>query len=191
MGELFGHQKYLSGFRVQGVGATLQGMSFAIQAALRQDILATLRSWKPHLPNISRIFISAPGSNEAVLFEEEVSPLSKGDPRIARIPFVTRRPTLSEAKRVLTLLLTVTEPPPASAPPPLKVSKHIVYYYQILQSSLLSAKIACFQAGLLSCYSGKGKFTPADKYSRPTDSLPCDENGTDAGIDKSCLCWPY
>jgi len=79
------------------------------QTALRNDILETLRSWKPHLPQVTRIFTAAPGSNEAVLFETEASPLQRGDPRVVKIPFVTRRPTLSEAKRVITALLAVTE----------------------------------------------------------------------------------
>lgn len=93
-----------------------------LQAALRQDIHDTLRTWKSQLSTATRIFVAAPGSNEAVLYEAEASPLSKSDPRIVKIPFVTRRPTLSEAKRVVTLLMAVTEP---EAPPQLPLPKVI------------------------------------------------------------------
>ena len=88
---------------------------------MRQDIHETLRSWKTHFSKVTRIFLAAPGSNESVLFEADASPLSRGDARIAKVPFVTRRPTLSEAKRVLMLLTAVMEPEAAPAPPPPKV----------------------------------------------------------------------
>lgn len=93
-----------------------------MQAALRQDIHETLRSWKHHFSRVSKIFTAAPGSNEAVLYEADASPLSRGDPRIARVPFVTRRPTLSEAKRVMTLLMAVMEPEARPVPLPPKVT---------------------------------------------------------------------
>ena len=70
---------------------------------------------------MTRIFTSAPGSNEAVLFEPDASPLERGDPRVVRIPFVTRRPTLSEAKRVITAMLAIGEAE-AALQPPQKVS---------------------------------------------------------------------
>ena len=95
-----------------------------LQAALRQDIHETLRSWKSHLLKATRIFLAAPGSNESVLYEADASPLVKGDTRIARVPFVTRRPTLSEAKRVLMLLTAVMEPEAAPAAPQPKVHSH-------------------------------------------------------------------
>jgi hypothetical protein len=44
-------------------------------------------------------------------------PLDLSDPRVRRVPFVTKRPTLSEAKRVVWLLGAVREAPsPAAAP---------------------------------------------------------------------------
>ena len=79
-------------------------------------------SWKQQFSKVSKVFTAAPGGNEAVLYEAEGSPLSRGDPRIAKIPFVTRRPTLSETKRVVTLLLAVMEPEAAPIPPQPKVS---------------------------------------------------------------------
>ena len=89
-----------------------------MQAALRQDILDTLQSWRPHLERASRIFIAAPGGNEAILFEAGASPLERGDPRISRVPFTTKRPTFSEAKRVMAVLLEVNEPDAAPSAPP-------------------------------------------------------------------------
>lgn len=70
------------------------------------------QSWKIHFQTVSRIFLAAPGSNELQLYESANPILSKSDPRIRKIPFITNRPTLSEAKRVMTKLLSVYEPEP-------------------------------------------------------------------------------
>ena len=94
------------------------------QAALDREILEVFRAWAGHLAAASRIFLAAPGANGAVLFSGKDAPLQRSDPRICGVPFTTRRPTFAEAKRVLQMLLTVSEPTgaPAPSPPPKKVS---------------------------------------------------------------------
>lgn len=96
-----------------------------LQAALRQEILSTLQSWRLQLEKVSRIFVAAPGGNEACLFEE-ASPLNRDDTRLAGIPFPTKRPTFSEAKRVMSALLTVVEPEKVFTPPPPQVRVYSV-----------------------------------------------------------------
>ena len=76
------------------------------EAILKQEILETLAEWKNVLDGCSMIFMSCPGSNRLVLFDKESS-LDKADVRLRRIPFIVRRPTVSETKRVLKTLLTV------------------------------------------------------------------------------------
>ena len=87
-----------------------------LQAALAHDIAATLLAWKSNFAAVSRIFLAAPGSNEQQLYKLGQPVFTKGDPRISNVPFVTKRPTLSEAKRVAIRLLTVFEPQPAEEP---------------------------------------------------------------------------
>lgn len=76
------------------------------EAILKQEILETLAEWKNVLDGCSMIFMSCPGSNRLVLFDKESS-LDKADVRLRRIPFIVRRPTVSETKRVVKTLLTV------------------------------------------------------------------------------------
>ena len=77
------------------------------EAALQQDILNQLQIWKEELDACNLIFLACPGSNRKAFFAGESAPFMKDDQRIRKIPFVTRRPTLSEARRVLRTLLTV------------------------------------------------------------------------------------
>lgn len=128
-----------------------------LQAALRQDIHETLRSWKTYFSRVARIFLAAPGSNEAVLFEAEASPISRGDSRIAKVPFATRRPTLSEAKRVLSLLTAVMEPEAMPAPPPPKVGAHSCSVMLNLEYTSLFGRTA---STYLKSRRGRGAFTP-------------------------------
>lgn len=76
------------------------------EAVLKQEIVETLTEWKSALDECSMIFLSCPGSNRLVLFDKD-SPLDKTDPKLRRIPFVVRRPTISETKRVIKTMLTV------------------------------------------------------------------------------------
>jgi hypothetical protein len=90
-----------------------------VQTALTRDIQETLRAWKPQLQECALIFVHAPSANAAPLFQGEAPPLARGDPRVRSVPFTTRRPTFSEAKRVAQMLLTLTaaEAPLAPAAP--------------------------------------------------------------------------
>ena len=76
------------------------------EGALSQDIHMTLKAWKNLLDSCSLILYAAPGSNAQVLLGDETG-LPKSDPRVRRIPFVTRRPTASEAQRIVKVLVTV------------------------------------------------------------------------------------
>ena len=77
------------------------------EAVLQKDIVETLDEWHDMLSECSLIFVSTPGSNRLVLFGGEHPPLDKKDERIRKIPFITRRPTISETKRVVRTLLTM------------------------------------------------------------------------------------
>ena len=77
------------------------------EAALERDVRDTLTEWKESLAECSLVLVAAPGSNGTTLFGGDEAMLDRGDSRIRKIPFMTRRPTLSEAKRVARVLLTV------------------------------------------------------------------------------------
>jgi Bacteroidetes VLRF1 release factor len=78
------------------------------EAALERDITQLLAvEWSQQLASCSLILVAAPGSNAKTLFSGTPALLNKKDNRIRRVPFTTRRPTLSEAKRVARVLLTV------------------------------------------------------------------------------------
>lgn len=77
------------------------------EAVLQKEIVETLDEWHEMLSECSLIFVSTPGSNRLVLFGGENPPLDKKDERIRKIPFITRRPTISETKRVVRTLLTM------------------------------------------------------------------------------------
>ena len=61
-----------------------------MQAALERDVQDTLNGWKSHLSAASFILIHAPSANAAALFAGGSPPLSRSDPRVRNIPFVTR-----------------------------------------------------------------------------------------------------
>jgi len=77
------------------------------EAVLQKEIVETLEEWHDLLSECSLIFVSTPGSNRLVLFGGDSPPLDKKDERIRKIPFITRRPTMSETKRVVRTLLTM------------------------------------------------------------------------------------
>jgi hypothetical protein len=78
------------------------------EAALERDISQLLTvEWSEQLAACSLILVAAPGSNAKTLFSGTPALLNRKDQRIRRVPFTTRRPTLSEAKRVARVLLTV------------------------------------------------------------------------------------
>ena len=63
--------------------------------------------WKSLLAECSLILMAAPGSNGQTLFSSDAGVLDKKDSRVRKVPFVTRRPTLSETRRVMRVLLTL------------------------------------------------------------------------------------
>eukprot|EP00890_Picochlorum_soloecismus_P003324 jgi/Picsp_1/3993/NSC_01505-R1_ankyrin repeat and zinc finger domain-containing protein 1-like len=88
------------------------------ELALQKEVVETLTGLKYKLQSCTYIFVSAPGSNWQILFSGEEAPLGRGMmnkdvnveaslPNIVKIPFVTRRPTISETKRVARTLLTL------------------------------------------------------------------------------------
>ncbi|WPT16338.1 Ankyrin repeat and zinc finger domain-containing protein 1 [Picochlorum sp. SENEW3] len=77
------------------------------EAMLKKQVVETLNAWKDNLSNCNLIFVSCPGSNRLVLFGGDAPPLDKNDERIRKVPFMTRRPTISETKRVVRTLLTM------------------------------------------------------------------------------------
>ena len=77
------------------------------EAALQKQIVETMKEWSGVLSECSHIFVSCPGSNRLVLFSGDAPPLDKTDERIRKIPFMTRRPTISETRRVVRTLLTL------------------------------------------------------------------------------------
>lgn len=77
------------------------------EAALQRDVEEGLRELGPALASCHLLFLHAPGPNAQQLLGGEAPPLGRADPRLRRVPFTTRRPTLSEAQRVMRLLVTV------------------------------------------------------------------------------------
>lgn len=88
------------------------------ELALQKEVVETLHGFKDKLQSCTYIFVSAPGSNWQILFSGDDAPLGRGIaikdvnvdasfPNIVKIPFVTRRPTISETKRVARTLLSL------------------------------------------------------------------------------------
>ncbi|CAG5123062.1 unnamed protein product, partial [Candidula unifasciata] len=88
----------------KSAGATLRRYN---EAALVQDVQDLLTRWEEHVKVSDYIFIRVPVANRAMFFGGKNPALKKDDPRIRVIPFATRRPTFSEAKRVHQMLASV------------------------------------------------------------------------------------
>jgi len=72
------------------------------EALLIKEVEMTLKSWKDMLGECFLIMTAAPSSNAQILFSDKnTGVLSREDYRVRQIPFVTRRPTISETKRVV------------------------------------------------------------------------------------------
>lgn len=85
------------------------------EAALLRDVGQTLAEWRDALAQCLFVLVAAPGSNSQTLFAGDSPMLDRKDPRVRRVPFVTRRPTHSETKRVMRVMLTVYSLSPREA----------------------------------------------------------------------------
>ncbi|XP_070584865.1 tRNA endonuclease ANKZF1 [Erythrolamprus reginae] len=81
----------------KSAGASLRRYN---EAALLKEIQELLTSWTSYLKEAECIFLRAPHHNQALFFSSKHGPLLRGDPRIRRIPFSTRRATFHEVERV-------------------------------------------------------------------------------------------
>ncbi|XP_032073618.1 ankyrin repeat and zinc finger domain-containing protein 1 [Thamnophis elegans] len=81
----------------KSAGASLRRYN---ETALLKEIQELLMSWTNYLKEAECIFLRAPHNNQALFFSSKHGPLLRGDPRIRRIPFSTRRATFREVERV-------------------------------------------------------------------------------------------
>ena len=88
----------------RSAGASLRRYN---EAALELEVQELLASWSAHVKEANAIFIRAPKNHQSIFTGGRKPPLSKDDPRIRGIPFVTRRPTLKEVKRVHSCLASI------------------------------------------------------------------------------------
>eukprot|EP00698_Gefionella_okellyi_P011329 TRINITY_DN297_c1_g1_i2.p1 TRINITY_DN297_c1_g1~~TRINITY_DN297_c1_g1_i2.p1 ORF type:complete len:644 (-),score=172.20 TRINITY_DN297_c1_g1_i2:22-1953(-) len=91
------------GHHPKSAGASIRRQ---MEVALADDIQHLLTLWSAYLHSAQLIFMHAPGVNAFVFFKGDHAPLKKTDERIRNIPFTTRRPTMTEAVRVHTVLST-------------------------------------------------------------------------------------
>eukprot|EP00873_Tetraselmis_striata_P024606 jgi/Tetstr1/444870/TSEL_032712.t1 len=96
--------KDATGKSIKSAGSALRR---ANEGALAKDIRATMDAWKQELASARLIFIHSSRSDTGTLFVGDGAPFSRTDPRIRRIPFPTRRPTLAETKRTVMTLANV------------------------------------------------------------------------------------
>ena len=106
-------------------------MQFYAYCNLCQEIQDLVTKWSPHIEESSAIFIRIPAYNQATFFGGKKPLFSKGtnnevvvcvsnfinclgDVRLRTLPFLVRRPTFSEVKRVHTKLATLYHPVPVA-----------------------------------------------------------------------------
>ena len=97
-----------SGKKAKSAGASIRRHN---EMALQQEIRALLAEWTGHISASQFLFVQAPSFNRRIFHDYEETPFKKGDERLRKIPFSTRRPTLAEVKRLHTLLATVSFAP--------------------------------------------------------------------------------
>ena len=112
--------KDASGKYARSAGSRLRRYN---EAALEKDIMQLLQEWAAHLAAAQYIFLHAPGSNSRVLVNSKEASraaavtgrglqghlLDPLDQRLRFVPFMTKRPTFSELRRVFLLLGSVME----------------------------------------------------------------------------------
>jgi len=107
-----------SGKNIKSAGAALRRYN---EAALDADVSRVMASWSQYLQTADRIFVQTGSADAKSIFSADAIPhqasnsghfqgLSSSDPRVRRIPFATQRPTFSESRRVVGLLVSVFEP---------------------------------------------------------------------------------
>ena len=79
------------------------------ERALVQDIQGLLASWRELLAGCDLVFVHAPGPHNSEGLFSGPSCLDRTDPRVRRLPFPARRPTFSEACRVVRALAAAEE----------------------------------------------------------------------------------
>ncbi|KAH3719844.1 ankyrin repeat and zinc finger domain-containing protein 1-like isoform X2 [Dreissena polymorpha] len=88
----------------KSAGASLRRYN---EAALTQEIQDLISSWGDQLQQCNRIFLRAPSFNRKIFFSGKNPPLDKADKRVRLVPFMTRRPTHNEVRRVFELLASI------------------------------------------------------------------------------------
>ncbi|ORZ24070.1 hypothetical protein BCR42DRAFT_402190 [Absidia repens] len=77
------------------------------EMALQQDIRELLSQWKKYIDQSELVFVQAPSGNKKIIYGYDGAVLQKENPKIHNMPFTTRRPTLSELRRVYLELTTL------------------------------------------------------------------------------------
>mmetsp|Transcript_29807 Transcript_29807/g.48122 ORF Transcript_29807/g.48122 Transcript_29807/m.48122 type:complete len:644 (+) Transcript_29807:313-2244(+) len=104
-GSQSAHDSANAGHKAKSAGASLRRYN---EMALAQDIRDTIGAWKALLDACEVVFITAPHSTRSIFIDSDIkAPFKKGDERLRRVPFMTRRPTFEEAQRVLRTVLAV------------------------------------------------------------------------------------
>ncbi|KAF9117119.1 hypothetical protein BGX27_003581 [Mortierella sp. AM989] len=78
------------------------------EEALKLEVRELLESWSHWIKQSECVFVHSPGNNRRVLFyDDSVISTAERQGRLRSIPFMTRRPTLSELKRAYQELTTI------------------------------------------------------------------------------------
>ncbi|GAB6026769.1 hypothetical protein CHUAL_013268 [Chamberlinius hualienensis] len=93
-----------SGHHAKSAGAALRRQQ---ELALIEDISSLLQKWQPLMEKCSHIFYRACGGSRRILFSGKKPVLLKGDVRLRKIPFPTKRPSYEEVIRTHSKLSTI------------------------------------------------------------------------------------
>ncbi|KAI4367931.1 hypothetical protein MLD38_016554 [Melastoma candidum] len=96
--------KDAGGRAAHSAGASLRRYN---ELALKKDIRELLASWKPYFDACRSIFVHAPSNNRQLLFDGDKPCFSHSRSLLRHFPFIVRRPTFKEAKRVYNILTQV------------------------------------------------------------------------------------
>ena len=97
--------KDATGKSIKSAGSALRR---ANEQALEREVRQLLGGeWRQQLTACELVWLAVSETDRRILLTGPEAPLQKEDERLRRVPFATRRPTLSEAKRVATQLAQV------------------------------------------------------------------------------------